>query len=297
MSNSSEEKPTAEEEARECHAIKTEANALFAARDYHNALSRYDDALESCPRHLAFDRAVLLSNVAAAHLQLEQWTDAIKAATDAIRALDGEDMTPSDDVSSVEKAASGKKSADDEAPREEPPAHDKNTTDDKTPPKKLPTPTTEAPDNTAVDKEIIGSGAQSSSTSTPAPAVAAASPREDDVARIRIKALLRRARARSQAGGWQNLSGAEEDYRVLSAMPGLTPADAHSVHVQLKALPPRTKAAQEAEMSEMWGKLRHLGDGILKPFGLSTENFQMVKDEKTGGYSVNFNQGQGPSSS
>lgn len=27
---------------------------------------------------------------------------------------------------------------------------------------------------------------------------------------------------------------------------------------------------------------------MLKPFGLSTENFQMVKDEKTGGYSMNF---------
>ena len=39
-----------------------------------------------------------------------------------------------------------------------------------------------------------------------------------------------------------------------------------------------------------------LGNGILKPFGLSTENFQMVKDEKTGGYSMNFNQG-GPADS
>lgn len=48
-------------------------------------------------------------------------------------------------------------------------------------------------------------------------------------------------------------------------------------------------------MSEMWGKLKSLGDGILKPFGLSTNNFQMVKDEKTGGYSMNFSQG-GPSS-
>lgn len=80
---------------------------------------------------------------------------------------------------------------------------------------------------------------------------------------------------------------------------------------QLKELPPRTKAAQEKEMGEMMGKLKQvcittypreyfahcaqLGNGILKPFGLSTDNFQMVKDEKTGGYSMNFNQGESSS--
>lgn len=94
---------------------------------------------------------------------------------------------------------------------------------------------------------------------------------------------------------WSDLSSAEEDYRAVSALPpdSLGAADMHTVRQQLRDLPNRTKAAQEREMGEMWGKLRQLGDGILKPFGLSTNNFQMVKDEKTGGYSVNFTQGQG----
>ena len=74
-------------------------------------------------------------------------------------------------------------------------------------------------------------------------------------------------------------------------MSNLSPADRKVVQRQLILLPPRTKAAQEKEMGDMMGQLRQLGNGILKPFGLSTDNFQMVKDEKSGGYSMNFNQG------
>jgi len=42
--------------------------------------------------------------------------------------------------------------------------------------------------------------------------------------------------------------------------------------------------------------MKKLGNMVLNPFGLSTENFSFVKNEQTGSYSVNFNQNQKPSS-
>lgn len=108
------------------------------------------------------------------------------------------------------------------------------------------------------EEEIVSSGAQKSA---PAPRQENAADitrrkRREDILRIRVKALMRRARAKSELGGWSDLSGAEEDYKVLSAMTNLTPADRKIVQTQLRTLPPRTKAAQEKEMSEMWGKLK-----------------------------------------
>ena len=114
--------------------------------------------------------------------------------------------------------------------------------------------------------------------------------RRDDILRIRSKALMRRAKAKSEEGGWGNLQGAEDDYKILAQTPSLPPQDRKIVQAALTSLPPRISVAKEKEMGDMMGKLKELGNGILKPFGLSTDNFKMEKDPNTGGYNMNFTQ-------
>lgn len=111
------------------------------------------------------------------------------------------------------------------------------------------------------------------------------------IQRIRSKALLRRAKARTELGGWGQLDGALADYRELASMSNLTSLDRSTVETALQSLPLRLDQAKQKEMSDMVGKLKDLGNGILKPFGLSTDNFQFTQDEKSGGYNMQFVQG------
>jgi len=134
----------------------------------------------------------------------------------------------------------------------------------------------------------------------------------EDIKRIRAKALMRRARARMELAGWANLQGAEEDYKELAAMDNLPPSDMKIVQKALRELPDKINKAREKEMAEMMSKLKEvsfqgfprplstmvmlillqLGNGILRPFGLSTDNFKFVKDPKTGSYSISFESGK-----
>ncbi|KFY15047.1 hypothetical protein V492_02261 [Pseudogymnoascus sp. VKM F-4246] len=247
-----------EEEAellRQSNEHKTAANAKFAAGEYGEAIKVYAEAISCCPNYLYYERAVLNSNVAACHLKLEEWKETVKAAGESIDDLDRLDPTKSNE----DKKGSNAKGEDGKGIVET--------------------------EEEEADEEIVSVGAGKAENTSEA------ARRKTDIERIRSKALLRRARARSEMGGWSALGGAEDDYKELSKMTNLSPADRKVVQRQLVLLPPRTKAAQEKEMGDMMGQLKQLGNGILKPFGLSTDNFQMVKDEKSGGYSMNFNQG------
>lgn len=247
-----------EEEAElldESNTHKTEANTLFTSGKYDAAISKYDEAVAVCPNYLDFEIAVLKSNVSACYLKLQEWKNANTAATAALEKL-GKLETQ---LAEEEKAAADAKAKEEEE----------------------------------IEDEIISPGAEKAGPPVPAdekedPAQVARDKKREDIKRIRYKALIRRARARSEEGGWTNLAGAEEDYKLLSKMDNVSPGDRKLVQQQLKALPARVNEAKEKETAEMWGKLKDLGNGILKPFGLSTEQFQMVQDPKTGGYSMNF---------
>ncbi|XP_060084606.1 tetratricopeptide repeat protein 1-like [Ylistrum balloti] len=98
-----------------------------------------------------------------------------------------------------------------------------------------------------------------------------------------LKALLRRAELYE---GEDKLDEALVDYqKVLELDPGQ-----HLARVACMRLPDQIKERNEKMKAEMMGKLKDLGNMILKPFGLSTDNFQLNQDPNTGGYSVNFAQ-------
>lgn len=77
-----------------------------------------------------------------------------------------------------------------------------------------------------------------------------------NVLRIRAKSLMRRAKAKSQTGGWASLQGAAEDYQVLDGMNNLPPEDRRIVQRALRDLPSRINEAKEKEMGEMMSKMK-----------------------------------------
>lgn len=261
------------------HTIKAQANAQFAGQDYSQAISTYDRALAELPSYLDYEMAVLQSNIAACHLKLEQWKDAVQSCE---KGLDG-----------LER----------EMPTKPKPRKKKNTkTKTKEPSKTRLNSDTESEEE--IPKEQDDTVVELDSDQDEATALASlnlSDARKEDIHRIRTKLLLRRARGRSsmpsQSGSsaWANLSGALEDYKLLSTpqyFSTLPLSDQKTVRLALVSLPPQVDKAKEKEMGEMMGKLKELGNGILKPFGLSTNNFKMVQGEN-GGYSLSFDSGGG----
>ena len=210
---------------------------------------------------------MLRSNIAACHIKLEDWESAIKAADAALEGLDRLERRGKDHA-----------------------IEDKN--DDRK--KESGDPTTEE----CEEEDIISPGAQKSGPSPVPKEQEKKGPSDEDISRIRIKALMRRANARLESGGWSALSGAEEgtlcpvvhdkphimgrfprrlgvffprrpcsadtadtvysDYKMLSSMSGLQARDRKMVMQQLRTLPSRIDVAKQREVGEMMGKLKEV---------------------------------------
>ncbi|KAJ8100754.1 hypothetical protein POJ06DRAFT_253608 [Lipomyces tetrasporus] len=97
-----------------------------------------------------------------------------------------------------------------------------------------------------------------------------------------MKPLLRRAQANERIGTWSSLQAAAEDYKLAHEISPTKETSLAMIRIQ-----PKIEEAQKKETAEMLGKLKELGNGILRPFGLSTDMFKMQPDGK-GGYSMNF---------
>lgn len=211
----------------ESNTHKNEANTLFTSGKYDAAISKYDEAVAVCPNYLDFELAVLNSNVSACYLKLQEWKNANTAATAALEKLGKLESQ----LAEEEKAAADAKAKEEEE----------------------------------IEDEIISPGAEKAGPPIPAdekedPAQVARDKKREDIKRIRYKALIRRARARSEEGGWTNLAGAEEDYKLLAKMDNVSPGDRKLVQQQLRALPARVNEAKEKETAEMWGKLKDVSE-------------------------------------
>lgn len=255
---SSSERFTPEEEASllaSSNDLKTTGNQQFGSASYSSAIQTYDRALAQCPNYLDYELSVLRSNIAACHLQLEEWKEAIASAEKGIEGLDRLEPLPK--------------------PKPQP----QDQKDSKA---------VEAAEESAISEVTDAEATRIESLRTSTHTL-------DQIRKLQTKLLLRRAKANTNLATWSALQAADEDYRLLlspAMEPCLSPTDKKTVVQAAKSLAPKLNSAKEKEMAEMMGKLKGLGNSLLKPFGLSTENFKFEQQEG-GGYAMNFDQGAG----
>lgn len=223
---------------------KFQANKLFAQAQYSEAISSYDRALASCPNYLEYNIALLRSNIAACHLKLEDWKSAVESAT---AALDGLDREYPQWSGTIKKRKADQKEREMKEKLENSGDEQSSLLNAKNPIQAV----------AQVDEQVVEiTDETEGGEQRTLEELQKADELRNDVLRIRAKALLRRARARSELDGWANLQGAIEDYTELKELDNLPRSDMKTVEMGLRTLPPRVTAARDKEMGEMMGKLK-----------------------------------------
>ena len=102
-----------------------------------------------------------------------------------------------------------------------------------------------------------------------------------------VKAHLRRSIAYEKDDKYAE---AIDDIKAAIAMGGLDGkgSGVREEEERLRRLEGKRKEKEEAMKTEMLGKLKDLGNGLLGKFGMSLDNFKAVKDPNTGSYSISF---------
>uniref|UniRef100_A0A2C9JP70 Tetratricopeptide repeat protein 1 n=1 Tax=Biomphalaria glabrata TaxID=6526 RepID=A0A2C9JP70_BIOGL len=100
-----------------------------------------------------------------------------------------------------------------------------------------------------------------------------------------LKAILRRAELYEKT---DKLDEALQDYKKVVE---LDPSQ-HMARAACMKLAEQIKDRNEKLKDEMIGKLKDLGNLVLRPFGLSVNNFNIQQDPSSGSYSVQFQQNQ-----
>ncbi|XP_039254582.2 uncharacterized protein LOC120331552 [Styela clava] len=99
-----------------------------------------------------------------------------------------------------------------------------------------------------------------------------------------VKAILRRAQLYEKLEKYEE---ALKDYeRLLEIDPSL-----HSARSACLRIPGEIEKRNEKLKAQMMSSLKDLGNMFLRPFGLSTNNFQLQQDPGTGSYNIQFNNG------
>lgn len=165
---------------QQSHSQKLFANTLFSSSHYTDAISKYEQALSLCPNYLDYEIAILKSNIAACFIKLEDWKAAVDSATEALSRLERILQLPS---SSSSFKGNDKEKADKQGHED---------------------------DDDGKVVEITAEGGGEKEEEDALAALQKRDKQKEDGQRIRVKALLRRARAKSELGGWANLQAAHE---------------------------------------------------------------------------------------